>query len=193
MAEFSFGTINTSQYVEEVTKTRKCFKLSIENGYFTSLDNWQVILRWSYGLSQHNYRWQVKFEYRIQNWIDFAGFLGTFILTMNRHFEPLPKMLLDTVLLFSISSIFALLFSLQVVTQIRGHIAGSSSSSPIRFVPCIIIAKIFRFFSPSSTRVELYLPTVGALRSFLHIFANKFKILPRRDSNSRINTSSVRR
>ena len=30
---------------------------------------------------------------------------------------------------------------LLVVTQIRGHVAGSSPPSPVRFVPCIFIAR----------------------------------------------------
>ena len=46
--------------------------------------------------------------------------------------------------------------SLLVVTQIRGHIAGSSLPLPsLRFVPCIFITRIFELFLPSSTRVEL--------------------------------------
>ena len=58
-------------------------------------------------------------------------------------------------------------------------------------------ARRFQLFLPSSTRVEVYLPTLGALSSFLSfffIFANNFKISPRRDSNSRTNTtnSSIR-
>ena len=56
---------------------------------------------------------------------------------------------------------FALLFlSLLVVTQIRGHIAASSPPFPLRFVPCIFIARRFQLFLPSlvderGTRVEL--------------------------------------
>ena len=38
-------------------------------------------------------------------------------------------------------------------------------TSPLRFVPCIFIARRFELFLPSSTRVELRLPTLGALRS----------------------------
>ena len=84
--------------------------------------------------------------------------------------------------------------SLLVVTQIRGHIAQALLPPyPLRFVPCIFIARRFQLFLPSSTRVELCLPTLGALSSWsFFIFANKFKISPRRDSNSRINTSSIR-
>ena len=55
--------------------------------------------------------------------------------------------------------------SLLVVTQIRGHIAGSSPSSPLRFVPFIFIARRLQPFFPSSTRVELRLPTLDALSS----------------------------
>ena len=63
--------------------------------------------------------------------------------------------------------------SLLVVTQIRGHIdiAGSSLPSPQRFVPCIIIAARLQLFLPSSTRIALCLPTLGALsRYFLFLF-----------------------
>ena len=86
--------------------------------------------------------------------------------------------------------------SLLVVTQIRGHIiAGSLPPYPLRFVPCIFIARRFQLFLPSSTRVELCLltHTLGALSSwsfFIIIFANKFKISPRRDSNSQTNTAT---
>ena len=87
--------------------------------------------------------------------------------------------------------------SFLVVTQIRGHIAGSSPPSPLRL---IFIARRFQLFLPSSTRVELCLPTLRALSSSVDpffsfsssIFANMFKISPRRDSNSRTNTSSIR-
>ena len=79
-------------------------------------------------------------------------------------------------LLFSISIPFSLLsspfyaLSLLVATQIRGHIAGSSPPSPLRFVPSIFIARRFQLFLPSSTRVELCLPTLGALSSCLLLF-----------------------
>ena len=53
--------------------------------------------------------------------------------------------------------------SLVAVTQIRGHIAGSYPPSPLRIMPLIFIAKILQPFLPSSTRVELRLPTLGAL------------------------------
>ena len=62
--------------------------------------------------------------------------------------------------------ILALLsYSLPVVTQIRGHIAGPSPPSPLRTVRSFIfIARKIQHFLPWSTRVELYLPTLlGAL------------------------------
>ena len=91
-------------------------------------------------------------------------------------------------------SILSILFSLLVVTQIRGHIAGSSPPLPaLRFVPCFFIARRFQLFLPSSTRVELFLLALGALSSWSFlIFANNFRISPQRDSNSRTNTSSLR-
>ena len=56
----------------------------------------------------------------------------------------------------------ALLFlSLLVVTQIRGHAAGSSAPSSLRFVPCILIARRCQICLSSSTRVELCLSTLG--------------------------------
>ena len=65
--------------------------------------------------------------------------------------------------------------------------------SHLWFVLCIFIARRLQLFLLSSTRVELCLPTLGALSSWSFlIFANKFRISPRRDSNSRTNTSSIR-
>ena len=58
------------------------------------------------------------------------------------------------------SPFYSLSLLLIVVTQIRSHIAGSSPPSPVRFVPCIFIARRFQLFLPSSTRVELSLPTL---------------------------------
>ena len=119
----------------------------------------------------------------------------------DRRIDKIPYFHVDTHIntstFLSIPSIvFAQLFSLPliiVVTQIRGHIAGSCSPYPLLFVPCIFIAIRFQLFLPSSTRVELCFPTVGALNSCSYfIFASKFKISPRRDSNSRTNTSSIR-
>ena len=52
----------------------------------------------------------------------------------------------------------------------RSHIAGSSPPSPLRYVPCIFIARRLQPFR-SSTRVGLrLLPTLGALGSFSFFF-----------------------
>ena len=55
---------------------------------------------------------------------------------------------------------------LLVVTQIRGHIAGSSPP-PTHYGSCLafFIARRFQLFLLPSTRVELCLPTLGALSS----------------------------
>ena len=56
--------------------------------------------------------------------------------------------------------------SLLVVTQIRGQIAGYSPPLPTKVRALhFFFTKIFRLFLPSSTRVELCLPTLGALSS----------------------------
>ena len=47
-----------------------------------------------------------------------------------------------------------------VITQIRGHIAGYPPP-PLRYSSCIFIARRVQHFLPSSTRVELGLPTLG--------------------------------
>ena len=73
--------------------------------------------------------------------------------------------------------IFALLFSLSllVITQTWGHVAGSSPSSPQRFGPRIFIARRLEPVLPSSTRIELRLPTISALSSssfyFLQVYS----------------------
>lgn len=70
------------------------------------------------------------------------------------------RFLLSCSLFFVPSIIFALVFvflsspPLLGVTQIRGHIASSSSPSHGRFVPCIFVAKRLEPFIPSSTRVQ---------------------------------------
>ena len=90
--------------------------------------------------------------------------------------------------------IFALLFFLAPSRESDpgSHMSRRLFPSPLRFVPCIFIARRFQLFRPSSARVELCLPTLRALSSsfFFFIFASKFKISPRLDSNSRINTIS---
>ena len=92
--------------------------------------------------------------------------------------------------------IFAPLFSLLVVTQIRGHIAGSSPPLPTTI-------RALHFFREnisalSSLVYSRRIVLTHARRSqqlilfFLLFFANKFKISPRRDSNSRTNNSNIR-
>ena len=81
--------------------------------------------------------------------------------------------------------VFALLFPLP---PSRNSDLGSHSrliSPPaLQFLPCISIAKKNQLFLASSTRVELCLPTLGALSSWsffsFSFFANKFRISPRR-------------
>ena len=86
---------------------------------------------------------------------------------------------------------FALLLpsSLLVVTQIRGHIAGSSPPSPPRLVPftffSLFLAGRLLPFLPSSTRVELRLPTLYAL-SAVHPFLIFLQI------NSKSHTGQLR-
>ena len=78
-----------------------------------------------------------------------------------------PDVRMEPNFFFSIAYIaFALMFSLP---PSRKSDPGSHSrlfSPPytLRFVPCIFIATIFQLL-PSSTRVELCLPTLGALSS----------------------------
>ena len=83
--------------------------------------------------------------------------------------------------------------SLLVVTQIRGHIAGSSPLLPIT-------VRAFHFFREKISALSSLVHSrrivlTHARRSqqlILYTYANKFKISPRRDSNSRTNTSSIR-
>ena len=86
---------------------------------------------------------------------------------------------------------FSLSLLLIVVTQIRGHIAGSSPPSPLRFVPCIIYReKISALSSLVGLRRTAVLTHARHSATVVDpfIFANKLKISSRRDSNSRTNT-----
>ena len=81
-----------------------------------------------------------------------------------------------------------------VVTQIRGHIAGSFPP-----LPATVRAVYFyreRISALSSLVDSRRIVLTHARRSqqliLVFIFANKFIISPRRDSNSRSNTSSIR-
>ena len=63
-----------------------------------------------------------------------------------------------------LSSAFFLSETLLVATQIRGHIAGSSPPVPTTVRAWHFLSREdFSSFLPSSTRVELCLPTLGAL------------------------------
>ena len=66
------------------------------------------------------------------------------------------------------------ILSLLVVTQIRGHITGSSPPLPtaVRDLHTwyFVFARRFQLFLPSSTRVELCLPTLGPLSRYPFFF-----------------------
>ena len=87
--------------------------------------------------------------------------------------------------------------SLLVVTQIRGHIAGSSFP-PTLYDSCLACLSRDDFRSALSSLVDSRrIVLTHARRSqqlilLFFIVANKFKTSPRQDSNSRINTSSIR-
>ena len=84
--------------------------------------------------------------------------------------------------------------SLLVLTQIRGHIAGSSPPilTTVRFL-YFYREKISALASlVDSRRIVLTHARRSQQLILFFIFANKLKISPRRDSNSRTNTSSIR-
>ena len=62
-----------------------------------------------------------------------------------------------------------------------------SPHSPLRFVPCISIARRFQLFLPSSTRVELCLPTLGALSSLIIFLFLQITSKSHHGRNSRTN------
>ena len=62
------------------------------------------------------------------------------------------------------------IFSLLVVTQIRGHIAGPFPPPPTTVRALHFYREKIQLFVPSSTRVELCLPTLGALSSWSIFF-----------------------
>ena len=108
--------------------------------------------------------------------------------------------------LFSMSFIIlALLFSLSllriVVAQIRGPIAGSSPPLPTTVRALLFCRKKISTLLSSlvdSHRSVLTRAINGRSQQLIlfffcfNVFANKFGISPRRDSNSRTNTSSIR-
>ena len=80
---------------------------------------------------------------------------------------------------------FLSLLCILLVTQIRAHIRTRlfSPLPLIMFVPCMFIAERFQLFHPSSTGVELRLPTlvIGALTTqhlILFIFCKLMKYVP---------------
>ena len=58
------------------------------------------------------------------------------------------------------SPFFSLPLRTAVGTQIQDHIAGSSPPSPLRFVPCIFIAR----------RRQPFLPVIDSRRTMMHVF-----------------------
>ena len=84
--------------------------------------------------------------------------------------------------------------SLLVVTQIRGHIAGSSPLLPATVRDLHFYREKISALSSlvDSRRIVLTHARRSQQLILIYIFANKFKISPRRDSNSRTSTSSIR-
>ena len=60
--------------------------------------------------------------------------------------------------------------SLLVVTKIQSHMVGSTPPSPLRYAPCIFIARIIQNFLPSPTRVDLCPPTLCLALSTVGVF-----------------------
>ena len=79
------------------------------------------------------------------------------------------------------------------ITQIRGHIAGSSPPPP-HHGTClgIYIARRIQHVLPSSTSVELCFTHARPSQQLIPLIGTKKNPLPRWDSNSRTNTTSIR-
>ena len=94
--------------------------------------------------------------------------------------------------------IFAPLFSLLVVAQIRGHGAGSSPPRPTMVRALHFYCEKISAFSSlvESRRIVLThdrrSQQLILFYYYYYFFINKFKISPRRNSNSRTNTKSIR-
>ena len=84
--------------------------------------------------------------------------------------------------------------SLLVVTQIRGHIVGSSPHLPTTVRALHFYREKISAVSSlvDSRRIVLTHARLSQQLILFLFFAKKFKISPRRDSNSRTNTSSIR-
>ena len=99
---------------------------------------------------------------------------------------------------------FSFFFIPLIIYALHFSLPPSRNSDPESysslFFPLPTTVRAFHFMArrlppllPSSTRVELCLPTLGALSSWsFSIFANRFTISPRWYSNLRINASNVR-
>ena len=81
-----------------------------------------------------------------------------------------------------------------VVTQIRGHIAGSSPLSTAVRALHFFSRQDFSSFFPRqlASNCAYQRSALSAVDFFSFFLANKFKSSPRRDSNSRTNASSIR-
>ena len=90
-----------------------------------------------------------------------------------------PSLLLSSPIFFSLS--------FQVVTQIRGHTAGSSPRFPLRYVPSFLSRKDFSLFFPCRLASNCAYPRGKALSTiesfYIFIFANKVKVRPTWGSN----------
>ena len=84
--------------------------------------------------------------------------------------------------------------SLLVVTQIRGHIAGSSLHIPTTVRALHIYRDKISALSSLVDSRRIVLTHARCSQQLIPVlfFANIFKISPRRDSNSRTNASSIR-
>ena len=85
--------------------------------------------------------------------------------------------------------------SLLVVNQIRGHVAGSSPPLPTTVRALHFYReKVSALSSLADSRLIVLTHARRSQQLILFYFnlANKFKISPRRDSNSRANTSRIR-
>ena len=105
--------------------------------------------RWELGCPLNSSAVQVRthcFHYMLVVWLKSSGvFLASLaVLFFPSHLQYAPS----------------LSCSLLVVTQIGSHMVSSALPSPLRYVPCVIIAKNIQNFLPPSARGELCLPTL---------------------------------
>ena len=124
------------------------------------------------------------------------GFVGYFIFVL---FLPLYRPRAGIVQRTTFSSFLLsipFIFSLLVVTQVRGHIAGSSPLPTTVRALHLLLREDFSSFFPRRIASNCAFTHARRFQQLMHFvfvfFANKFKISPRRDSNSRTSTSSIR-